>query len=132
MAAAAARATRGQRASHALRGRAKAAHSAHWDRPKASQPTARIHKPTSRPLSQPHKAQASIPNTAMPNRRARRSAAQAARRGDRPCDVPHCSNTCKRALPDCQHVVCKHCVFNMLGARPGGGGPVFAFKCPIC
>ena len=69
---------------------------------------------------------------AMPSRRARRSAAQAARRGDRPCDVPHCSNTCKRALPDCQHVVCKHCVFNMLGARPGDDGPVFSFKCPIC
>ena len=68
----------------------------------------------------------------MPNRHARRSAAQAARRGDRPCDVPHCSNTCKRALPDCQHVVCTHCVFNMLGVRPGDGGPVFAFKCPIC
>ena len=68
----------------------------------------------------------------MPNRRARRSAAQAARRGDRPCDVPHCSNTCKRALPDCQHVVCKHCVFNMLGVQPGDGGPIFAFKCPIC
>ena len=77
-------------------------------------------------------AQVSIPNTAMPNRRARRSAAQAVRRGDRPCDVPHCSNTCKRALPDCQHVVCTHCVFNMLGVRPGDGGPVFAFKCPIC
>lgn len=77
-------------------------------------------------------AQAGTAHTAMPNRRDRRSAAQAARRGDRPCDVPRCSNTCRRLLPNCQHIVCTHCVFNILGTRPSDGGPVFAFTCPIC
>ena len=118
-------------AEHATQGLATA-HSTHYDRPKTSRPTARIGKRSSCPPSQPLKDRASIPYMAMPSHRARRSAAQAARRGDEPCDVPHCNNTCKRALPDCQHVVCTHCVFNMLGVRPGDGGPVFAFKCPIC
>ena len=68
----------------------------------------------------------------LPNRRARRSSAQDARRGDRPCAIAHCSNTCKTALPNCQHVVCTHCVFNMMGACPGDAGPCFGFKCPIC
>ena len=68
----------------------------------------------------------------LPNRRARRSSAQDARRGDRPCAIAHCSNTCKRALPNCQHVVCTHCVFNMMGACPGDAGPCLGFKCPIC
>ncbi len=69
----------------------------------------------------------------MPNRRARRTAAQAARRGLVKCDVAHCDNFCRRCLSACGHWLCKGCVFGSMRANDfDDHQPHFAFKCPLC
>ena len=68
----------------------------------------------------------------MPNRRQRRSAAQA-HRLERSCDVPYCELTAANPLSACPHVVCNSCVFLCIGAlEKDHGEPGFGFKCPLC
>jgi len=67
------------------------------------------------------------------NRRARRSVAQAERRGLRKCDVPFCEAYCRKQLPDCSHTMCEQCVFKSCGTVDyGDHEPRFGFKCAIC
>lgn len=67
----------------------------------------------------------------MPNRRARRSAARAERRGERECLVPFCINTTRRPLDVCGHHVCDNCIYNCIGVLCKTA-PLFSFACPLC
>ena len=67
------------------------------------------------------------------NRRARRSVAQAERRGLRKCDVPFCESYCQAQLSNCPHTMCEPCVFNSIGATDyDEHQPRFGLKCAIC
>ena len=67
------------------------------------------------------------------NRRARRTVAQAERRGLRKCDVPFCESYCQAQLSNCPHAMCEQCVFNSSGAADyDEHQPHFGFKCAIC
>ena len=68
----------------------------------------------------------------MPNRRTRRTALQAARRGLSKCDVTHCDSFCRKGLSACGHSICEWCVFNSMRANDfDDHQPHFAFRCPL-